>query len=240
MGDKYILELEDKPLCVFDEDTQTYFPRLRRVKGFNSLVFDQNGLNNLTPYTEPDLDAIKQEEYEKGYKTAKVQCNIQAEKDLREVGERHYRKGYQDATVKISSDEQAIAEKAYQKRLNDAWSFAEHLAYISDDVTNSVYMSMNGGKGLLVAFGMSYEDAKKQYDEYFKKKKEEQESITAEDVMRQYLDTFCKGRSCIGCPLRTPDFTCGRGKHFLHDCITDEEVRRAYAAVLAKMKEEQP
>lgn len=209
--------------------------------------FEDNWLNTnipLTPYTEPDFQQVREEAYAQGYSkgftNAKVQCNIQAEKDMREVGERHYQKGYEDATVKISSDEQAIAEKAYQKGLNDAWSFAEHLAYISDDVTNSVYMSMNGGKGLLVAFGMSYEDAKKQYDEYFKKKKEEQESITAEDVMRQYLDTFCKGRSCIGCPLRTPDFTCGRGKHFLHDCITDEEVRRAYAAVLAKMKEEQP
>lgn len=58
---------------------------------------DYKQVEDLTPYTEPDLDAIKQEEYEKGYKTAKVQCNIQAEKDLREVGERHYQKGLNDA-----------------------------------------------------------------------------------------------------------------------------------------------
>lgn len=51
MGKKYIIELEDKPLCAYDEDTHTYFPRLFRVKGFNSLVFDQNGLDKLTPYT---------------------------------------------------------------------------------------------------------------------------------------------------------------------------------------------
>lgn len=86
----------------------------------------------VTPYTEPDLDAIKQEEYEKGYKTAKVQCNIQAEKDLREVGERHYRKGYEDATEKISSDEQSIAEKAYRKGLEDAWEAARKLVLDSN------------------------------------------------------------------------------------------------------------
>ncbi len=54
MGEKYIIELEDKPLCVFDEQTQTYFPRLRRVKGFNSLVFDEEGLKRLTPYKEQE------------------------------------------------------------------------------------------------------------------------------------------------------------------------------------------
>ena len=131
MGDKYILELEDKPLCVFDEDTQTYFPRLHRVKGFNSLVFDQNGLDKLTPYIEPDMEKVRKEAYDKGYSkgftNAKVQCNIQAEKDMREVGERHYQKGYQDATVKISSDEQAIADKAYQSGLSDAWEAARKI-----------------------------------------------------------------------------------------------------------------
>lgn len=51
----------------------------------------------LTPYTEPDMEKIREEAHENGYKTAKVQCNIQAEKDLREVGERHYQKGLSDA-----------------------------------------------------------------------------------------------------------------------------------------------
>jgi hypothetical protein len=49
------------------------------------------------PYTEPDTEQVREEAYEDGYKTAKVQCNIQAEKDLREVGKRHYQKGLSDA-----------------------------------------------------------------------------------------------------------------------------------------------
>ena len=66
--------------------------------------FEDNWLNTnipLTPYTEPDIEKAREEEYEKGY---------------------------QDATAKISSDEQAIAEKAYQSGLNDAWKAARKIA----------------------------------------------------------------------------------------------------------------
>ena len=50
-----------------------------------------------TLYTEPDLEQVRDEAYEDGYKTAKVQCDIQAEKDMREVGGRHYQRGLSDA-----------------------------------------------------------------------------------------------------------------------------------------------
>lgn len=68
---------------------------------------------------------------------------------------------------------------------------------------------------------------------------QEEKSLKVEDVMRQYLDTFCTNETgCSVCPLHTPDFTCGRGYSFLTDNqVSDDEVRRAYAAVLAKMKE---
>lgn len=66
--------------------------------------FEDNWLNTnipLTPYTEPDTEKVREEAYAQGYSkgftNAKVQCNIQAEKDLREVGERHYQKGLSDA-----------------------------------------------------------------------------------------------------------------------------------------------
>ena len=40
MGEKFIIELEDE------------VNGLRKAKGFNTLVFDQNGVNKLTPYEE--------------------------------------------------------------------------------------------------------------------------------------------------------------------------------------------
>lgn len=106
MEKKYIIELEDVPFNrhgnYADDGTELY-----RIKGFNSLVFDRVGLDKLTSYTEPDLEQVRKDAYEDGYKTAKVQCDIQAEKDLRKVGERHYQKGLSDAwtaTKKLFGD----------------------------------------------------------------------------------------------------------------------------------------
>lgn len=42
MGKKYVIELEDEPIT----------NGLWRVKGFNYLVFDQNGLDKLTPFND--------------------------------------------------------------------------------------------------------------------------------------------------------------------------------------------
>lgn len=74
MGKKYIIELEDKPFHKGNGDF------LYRVKGFNSLVFDMTGVGKLTPYTEPDLEQVRKEAYENGWKEA----------------EDHYEKGYND------------------------------------------------------------------------------------------------------------------------------------------------
>ena len=67
---KYIIEIEEKPLCVFDKDTQTYFPRLWRVKGFNSLVFDEEGLSRLeelnSDYINEHFGELQDEAYQKG------------------------------------------------------------------------------------------------------------------------------------------------------------------------------
>lgn len=76
----------------------------------------------------------------------------------------------------------------------------------------------------------------RQYEQRQEEQKEEK-PILVEDVMRQYLNIFCDSHRCLDdkCPLHTPEFTCGRGKHFLslpHNRVSDEEVRRAYAKVM--------
>lgn len=81
-----------------------------------------------------------------------------------------YQKGFETGQHEATTLE-------YQQGLNDAWGFASHLAYVSDSVTDSIYISANGGKGLLVAFGMTYEEAKKTYDEHFDKKRKADERI---------------------------------------------------------------
>ena len=71
---KYIIEIEEKPLCVFDKDTQTYFPRLWRVKGFNSLVFDEEGLSRLevlnSDYINEHFGDLQDTAYQRGLNDA--------------------------------------------------------------------------------------------------------------------------------------------------------------------------
>ena len=81
---KYIVELKKN---------ETLYKATTRESDGTAYVCSAIG----TPYTASDLEQVRKEAYEDGYKTAKVQCNIQAEKDLREVGERHYQKGLSDA-----------------------------------------------------------------------------------------------------------------------------------------------
>lgn len=57
---KYVIEIEDVPFGRNDDPVIPHgMDELYRAKGFKSLVFDQNGLDKLTPYTEPDRKAIE-------------------------------------------------------------------------------------------------------------------------------------------------------------------------------------
>lgn len=80
---KYIIEIEEKPLCVFDKDTQTYFPRLWRVKGFNSLVFDEDGLSRLeelnSDYINEHFGELQDEAYQKGFEDGKNSIDMGCE-----------------------------------------------------------------------------------------------------------------------------------------------------------------
>lgn len=104
MGKKYIIELEDKP---FNKGNGDF---LYRVKGFNSLVFDMTGINKLIPYTEPDLEQVRKEAYERGYETAKHEC--------------------EDCPKQAYTD--AIRMEGYQKGLSDAWSAARKIIHMPE------------------------------------------------------------------------------------------------------------
>lgn len=75
---KYIIEIEEKPLCVFDKDTQTYFPRLWRVKGFNSLVLDEEGLSRLkeltADYINEHFGSLQGDAYKRGLEDGKKEA----------------------------------------------------------------------------------------------------------------------------------------------------------------------
>lgn len=101
MGKKYIIELEETPFIQHFKNGA--WETIYRVKGFNSLVFDWNGLQMLTPYTEPDLEQVRKEAYDK--------CMDEAEMSA-----------YKLYSPKI--------DEAYQRGLSDAWEAARKIANI--------------------------------------------------------------------------------------------------------------
>lgn len=61
---KYIIEFDEVPYTP-DGSLPYQGERLYRAKGFKSLVFDECGLNKLTPYYVDDQE--KKQSYRKGY-----------------------------------------------------------------------------------------------------------------------------------------------------------------------------
>lgn len=229
MGKKYIIELEDKP---FHKDGDF----LCRVKGFNSLVFDMTGISKLTPYTEPNLEQIRQKAYDKAYADAVYNCS-EGCSHVEQIRQKAYKEGVEDGK-RLCPAPEVCNDMAYQKGLSDAWDAARKIAHCAlwDD-----YRKDTGNLSVYTGAVLDYYTASEALEEIrayeqAQKEKEEQEekdSVTTEEVMRQYLDTFCKRNFCTKCLLHTPDFTCGRGYHFLtKNPVSDEEVRRAYAKVV--------
>lgn len=66
--------------------------------------------------------------------------------------------------------------EAYKKGKAEAedevWEFIGHLINVSPSVTEDIYWSINGGKGIEVAVEMSYQEAKAKYDAWKKRKDE--------------------------------------------------------------------
>ena len=144
------------------------------------------------------------------------------------------------AVNNIEIQAEKAQEEAYQTGLSDAWEAARRIG--SDSRYGLEKMGFkfepravgDYNPSWFVVKNYSASECIEKIRQYEQEKEEEQEkSIRSEDVMRQYLDTFCNRNFCTKCSLHTPDFTCGRGYHFLtNNPVSDEEVRRAYAKVV--------
>ena len=106
MENKYIITLEEIPFERF-HSYNVPSERLYRVQGFNSLVFDGNGLSKLTPYTEPNLEAIRDEAYEKGVQDTK----------------QHW----------VDAPRSCAYRLGYENGLNDAWKVARKIVHLQWD-----------------------------------------------------------------------------------------------------------
>ena len=121
---KYIIEIEEKPLCVFDKDTQTYFPRLWRVKGFNSLVFDEEGLSRLeelnSDYINDNFGGLQDDAYKRGlddaWEAAKKLFSSMADSDIDKAFPIEWNNGGFNALMNLQPQEAIEKLKAYEEK----------------------------------------------------------------------------------------------------------------------------
>ena len=161
---KYIIDIEEKPLCVFDEDTQTYFPRLWRVKGFNSLVFDEEGLSRLeelnSDYINEHFGELQDTAYQKGLEDAwNIARKITVETDdggvsisaLYEMfGTESMCKIMKNNTVYDATDKL----KAYEKKYPDKIKVGDEVTHKSDSISWTAVVTQNVN-GILTLMGMT-------------------------------------------------------------------------------------
>lgn len=116
---KYIIELPENTHWIqwIMEGTKDHHPYM-----------DYKQVEDLTPYTEPDLEQVRKEAYEKGYETAKHEC--------------------EDCPKQAYTD--AIRMEGYQKGLSDAWDVARkiYLDYSDGGYSNNEVFSIFGGMGI--------------------------------------------------------------------------------------------
>lgn len=166
MGIKYIIEMEDKPFELLSEDGLTS-EKLFRVKGFNSLVFDWNGLNMLTPYTEPDMEQVRKKAYDKAYADAVCNCS-EGCSHVKQVRKEAYDKCMneaEDLAYKLYSPK---IDEAYQRGLNDAWEAARKIADIPYGEEKKVF----GSDGWTFIANHTAQEAIEEIRQYEQKKEE--------------------------------------------------------------------
>lgn len=126
---KYVIEIEDVPFGRNDDPVIPHgMDELYRARGFKSLVFDQNGLNKLTPYTEPDEDEIRQ----------------RVEQEVWEFADKYYNMNDIDFDDCCDSEVQSSYSEAKAKY--EEWRKQKDEIRVGDEVT----FKPNDAKGIVI------------------------------------------------------------------------------------------
>lgn len=124
MGKKYIIELPENTHWIqwIMEGTKDHHPYM-----------DFKQVEDLTPYTEPDLEQVRKEAYEEGKKQAKVQAELDVCHDIEKVAKENYKAG-----------------------LADAWEAARKIATMPDrDFINSDILDLDPGESIFTKYTAS-------------------------------------------------------------------------------------
>lgn len=173
MRKKWVIELPENTHWVqwILESTKDHHPYM----GFKQV-------EDLTPYTEPDLEQAKDEAYNEGYKAGR-----EAEKtrqklrqpDLEQARKEGYEKGLNDANY-------AIADDSYKKGLSDAWDAARKIFCTSVGELKKIFDLEEDNNGVLWIY---HEYTASEAIEKLKAYEPEQEEIKVGDEVISEDDT---------------------------------------------------
>lgn len=203
-----------------------------------------------TPYTEPDMEKVREAAYMAGLKDGQ-EVTIESQqnnafndgykkclKNFEQVRKEAYKNGYDAACKDI--DIKSKINAAYRKGLDDAWEAVKKLARMNTDTSESI----TGQFGLHnIMHNLTAYEAIKKIRQY-----EQKEKITKGDVVRlksapevEILVTYADEEYVGGMALTEVDDSCKIGDQYTDIRIHKvEKTGRHYeiAEVLAKMKEE--
>lgn len=123
MSRKYIIVIPDDEIVKYSGASHLFVPY--EIAGAHGYI--DTGLS-MTSYEEPDLEAIRQEAYDKGKMDACVEDSKNIT-ELKKEAEEAYQKGSVDAWECAKKN----AGEAYQKGLNDAWEAARKIVLSTED-----------------------------------------------------------------------------------------------------------
>ena len=121
VGDKFIIEIGE---IYAPKDSNSSSPsfNLYRVEGFNSLVFDDFGIQKLLPYDAETIEEIQRKAYDHGRCDATILCEEES-KAAYEKGVAHGK------SLRMSDSEKAQLEAAYQRGVKTGQLAADGKSY---------------------------------------------------------------------------------------------------------------
>lgn len=176
VGDKYIIEIGDKYLSDNQKDT------LYKAKNFNSLVFDQNGINKLT-----NLDVIKND-YVKQVDKFVENANKSLDTKIQEAYKAGYAKGYEDCAKENNKADKN--EHEFEDGLNAAWDIARKLSNLwmseeNENLIKELDIKVDWGNSVMYAatHQLTAQEALEKIMAIFNEKEEKKEVINIGDEL---------------------------------------------------------
>ena len=169
MKKKYIIALEDRNVWSYGVPAKTLL--LSDVSIFGTDLSSVNTGIELTPYTEPDLDAIRKEAFDEGYQEG-MQLSIDDAK-LKEA----YQKGLADGRNQDAKDFADMYDSGYSEGLKDAWNAARKISSMDSPTRDEVF-------GLVITSNIFDENTASEAIEKIQQYEQEKEEIKAGDEIK--------------------------------------------------------